>query len=143
MDFHGQCSLSLNSMKQLPVFRFTLKTLRRYLKSTLTTSSCVLKNLGSSWWHRREMKGAVFKVFFLVSLLGFTVSSNLTPISNVVKISEHFLFLFWKNPWLSRWSQNRCFWGKFIIKITNIFPSSDGRYERRLYFFVHQSTPVS
>lgn len=71
-----------------------VKNIEKVFKEYFNHIFMCIKNLGSSWWHRRHRKGAVFKVFFLVSLLDFTVSSNLTPISNVVKISEHFLFLF-------------------------------------------------
>lgn len=55
--------------------------------------------------------------------------SGLTPVSDVVKVCKHLLLADCQKPWLTRWSQYRCLWGEFIVKVTNIFTAFDGRHK--------------
>lgn len=56
---------------------------------------CFLKKDSEAMVAQRANEELLFlRGHLVVSLLGFTVGRNLTPISNVVKISEHFLLLF-------------------------------------------------
>lgn len=70
-----------------------VKNIEKVFNSTLATSPCALKTSEAPGGPEGKQR-ALFLRGLLVSLLGFTVSSNLTPISNVVKIAEHFLLLF-------------------------------------------------
>lgn len=59
-------------------------------------SSCVLKKKTQKLLvaQRANEELLFLRGHLVVNLLGFTVGRNSTPISNVVKISEHFLLLF-------------------------------------------------
>lgn len=130
-ELHGpafQCSDKKQYTKR-PLFT---RVSKQYLKG----SSCDLKKQTKLQVAQRAIEGLVFfwEAFLRASQLGFHSVWKLTPISNVIKISEHFLLFFWKYPGFTRWSEDRCFGGKFIIKITNVFSSSNGGYKRRLHF---------
>lgn len=127
-------AIDLLSSAQIKIYKEA--TLHKSVKTVLKRIFMWFKKTQKLQVAQKAIEGSVFfrEAFLWASQLGLHSMWKLTPISNVIKISEHFLLFFWKYPWFPRWSEDRCFRGKFIIKITNIFSSSNGGYKRRLDF---------
>ncbi len=121
-----------------------------------TTSFLILKTgyCQSFKWHNKSIEGNQFLFQYVQQRGSSSVGSvlrmceqglwgsGLTPVSDVVKVCKHLLLADCQKPWLTRWSQYRCLWGEFIVKVTNIFTAFDGRHKWGLDLLCQQCRPI-
>lgn len=66
----------------------------------------------------------------------------LTPISDVVEVSEHLLLVPAQWAWLSGRREHRCLRRELVIEVAHVAGAVDRRHERRLHFLRQEPIPV-